>query len=154
MLKAIPKNTGRTFSPLEVAELFGITKTTLFRLEVDGALGRVGRSHKDKRDAREYSHENIIQLFRFQMSQAIERAHKREDEHTLNHIFREEALGLFLLDGDLKKFDELMKKYSDKLSVEEWHRVADAIFTHFSADIPQLLSLIDTSREKMAKYLK
>lgn len=98
--------TDRIYSPAEICEMFGISKSTLFRWERDGLLPPVGR---DLSNQRQYTQEHVRAISRRQkeqLSEQFKRVVETEDGAGLMEIAEAVSLRKFL-GGDMTGLYEL-----------------------------------------------
>lgn len=96
-------SSNRTYTPAEVCEMFGISKSTLLRWEREGNLAGVGR---DLNKNRRYTQENIRVIREQQLKKQYENASERGDNAALKTLHEQLSLGK-LSDGDVNGLREL-----------------------------------------------
>jgi len=87
----------RIYSPAEICEMFGVSKSTLFRWEEQAWFPQVSR---DLTNQRQYTQEHIQAISRKLDGRQFEQAAKADDEPRLREITEAISLHKFLYLGD------------------------------------------------------
>jgi len=94
----------RVYSPAEICEMFGISKSTLFRWEQEGLLPPVRRALTGQR---EYTDEHVQAISTKQLTTQFERAAVLEDAAGLASIQEALSLSKFVYRGEIIGLYEL-----------------------------------------------
>jgi len=96
----------RKYTPVEVCEIFDVSKSSLFRWEEDGVIPPVGR---DERNQRVYTHEHVEAISRRQtelLRKRYEAASNTEDQRALMEVSEANALRKFIA-GNMTGLQEM-----------------------------------------------
>lgn len=129
----------RTFTPAEICELFGISKSTLLRWEREGLLEAVARGVKLNTIQRQYTPEHIRAICAKQKAQLIKQLEVAKDDHTACAIWESLYVLKFILSDQFS-----MRELSDhpQLSAATMRRLLH-IATLYEPNDPRFVAIIE-----------